>query len=109
MKSIRMEHQDWNVVTLKKKNASKKTVGDPVIMKSQQLNKQNKSNVTAANIERKMEEDKFELPKVSHNLQLQMQQARQAKSWTQKQLAQASNLQESIVKSYESGKAVPSQ
>jgi len=43
------------------------------------------------------------------HLQQQIQQGRQSKNWTQKQLAQACNITESIVKSYESGKAVPTQ
>lgn len=108
-----MSHQDWTVVTLKKKTPTKKVgltgTTDNLVMKSTHLNKQNKSNSNASKIEQQIENDEFELPKVNHNLQLQLQQARQAKNMTQKQLAQAANLTESVVKSYETGKAVPSQ
>ena len=105
-----MEHQDWTTVTLKKKNNKPKTnTNESSIPVSQHINKQNKSNVNSAIIERKMDEGTFELPKVTHNLQQQLQKARQEKSMTQKELANKCNLTESTVKSYESGKAVPNQ
>lgn len=105
-----MDHQDWTTVTIGKKKNPAKTVtnnSEPVISISH-TNRQS-NNVNSANIERKMENDTYELPKVSHNLQQQLQKARQNKSWTQKELAQKCNLTESVVKSYESGKAVPTQ
>ena len=54
------------------------------------------------------EEDVSLKPKtVSHDLKLQIQQARQAKSLTQKQLATQCNMAESVIKSYENGSAQP--
>ena len=103
-----MEHQDWTTVTLKKKKPTKvlnSTINVPI---TNNVNKQSKST-NSKTIERKMDNDTFELPKVSHNLQQQLQKARQTKSLTQKELAQKCNLTESTVKSYESGKAVPTQ
>lgn len=44
---------------------------------------------------------------VSQDLKLQIQQARQAKNLTQKQLATQCNFPESVVKSYENGTAQP--
>lgn len=106
-----MSHQDWTTVTIGKKSKqsnNKVGEGNAVTFKTQ-LNKQNKQAVSATKIEQKFEDDTFQLPKVTHNLQVQLQQARQTKKMTQKQLALASNITESVVKSYESGKAVPSQ
>ncbi len=102
-----MDHQDWTVVTLKKKKPVKDP-NEPKIVKTQHTNQQ-KPVSNAAKIEQKMDEGTFELPKVTHNLQQQIQQARQSKNWTQKQLAQACNISESVIKSYEAGKAVPVQ
>ncbi len=104
-----MSHQDWTPVTIGKKKKPTVSSSDQVVLKSGHNNKQNKPTTSATKIEQKFDDDTFALPKVSHNLQVQLQQARQTKNWTQKQLAQASNITESIVKSYESGKAVPSQ
>ena len=47
------------------------------------------------------------IAKVSHNLKLEIQKARTAKKLSQKQLANLINQQESVVKDYESGKAIP--
>jgi putative transcription factor len=106
-----MDHQDWTVITLKKKkktNKKSQNVGGTVT-KNTPPNKQNKSNFSASRIEEKMDNDEYHLPSVSHSLQMQIQQARQAKNMTQKDLAQKANISESIVKSYESGKAIPTQ
>lgn len=58
-------------------------------------------------VESRCQNDTYVIPKVSHDLQLQIRQARQAKNWTQKQLGQASNLSESIIRDYENGTIVP--
>merc|ERR1711998_124729 len=47
------------------------------------------------------------LPKVSLALRTRIQQARNAKSWTQAQLAKAVNVTKQLVNDYESGKAIP--
>jgi putative transcription factor len=44
---------------------------------------------------------------VTHSLQLQLQQARAAKGWTQKQLAQACSIPDTTVRDYENGRAIP--
>lgn len=104
-----MDHQDWTTVVLKKKKPVKSAADTVAVPKTIHTNKQNKNPTNAAKIEQKMEEGTFTLPKVTHNLQQQIQQARQAKNWTQKELAQKCNLTESVIKTYESGKAIPSQ
>eukprot|EP00741_Cyanophora_paradoxa_P012615 tig00020614_g12189.t1 len=44
---------------------------------------------------------------VPRTLALEIQKGRQAKKWTQKQLAQAMSEREDVVKDYENGKAIP--
>jgi len=46
---------------------------------------------------------------VDHNLALNIQRARQAKNWTQKDLATHINEKQSVVTDYESGKAIPNE
>ena len=38
---------------------------------------------------------------------MQIQKARQTKNWTQKRLAQACSLQESLIRDYENGSVIP--
>ena len=57
---------------------------------------------------RKLDTDEIVAPPtVTHDLKVAIQQARQKKGWSQKQLATAINEKQSVVQSYESGKAVP--
>lgn len=46
---------------------------------------------------------------VDHSVSVEIQKARQAKSWSQKDLAGAINEKQSIVTDYEAGKAVPNE
>lgn len=106
-----MSHQDWTPVIIGKKRNNQKelTNSETVILKTSQSNKQNKTTTNISKIEDKMNNDTFELPKVTQGLKQQIQQARQEKNLTQKQLAQKCNLTESVIKNYESGNIVPSQ
>ncbi|ARF09707.1 helix-turn-helix protein [Indivirus ILV1] len=104
-----MDHQDWTPIIIGRKEKKSSNTNTSTIVNSTHLNQQKKPVTHATKIEQKMEEGTFDLPKVTHNLQQQIQQARQSKNWTQKQLAQACNITESVVKNYESGKAVPAQ
>ena len=103
-----MSHQDWSPVTIGPKKDNEST-NIPVTLKGGQTNKQTKSTTNFSKIEEKMANDTFELPKVSTQLKQQIQQLRQEKNLTQKQLAQKCNLTESVIKSYESGTAIPTQ
>jgi putative transcription factor len=62
-----------------------------------------------AKIEREAEEGIFQQEKVGLSLAKTIQQARQAKELTQKELATKINEASSIVSDYESGKGVPNQ
>lgn len=104
-----MEHQDWTTLVFKKRELHPyryDTTQKTTPKYSASRNTQEK-HVNALMVERKIEDDTFALPKVSYNLQLQIQQARQSKQWTQKQLAQACNLPEATIRDYENGKIIP--
>lgn len=70
-------------------------------------NVQNKNRPNTKKIEEKIDEDDFSLPKVTGKLCVQLQQARLAKNMTQKQLAQACNMNDGIIRDYENGSAIP--
>lgn len=106
-----MDHQDWTTVTLKKKvkpNAKPKP-GEPAVFETKFNAGKNVQHqvVNAKKIEKQADEEVLTIPKVTRNLQLQLQQARQQKNWTQKQLANACQLPESVIKTYENGSAIP--
>lgn len=105
--------QDWTVVVLKPKQkkvpkSSREKADAPREPKYNSGKNIQKQQVTSARkIEEKVEEGDLTLPSVTRQLQLQIQQARQSKNMTQKQFAHACNLQETIIKSYENGSAIP--
>ena len=111
-----MEHQDWTAVVFKPKfkkvtkSSKAKPVG-PVGTVEPKYNAgkniQKPSVTMARKIEEKVEQGDLTLPSVTRTLQLQIQQARQVKKLTQKQLAQACNLQETVIRGYENGTIVP--
>ena len=100
---------DWTNITLFGKGKNKKNCYTNPVLTTKKYNPANKqsSNKNAAKIERAADDGDLRLETVSHNLQLNIQKARQNKSWTQKQLATECNLSVNIIKSYENGTAVP--
>lgn len=76
------------------------------IKKSYTANKQ-KDQVNSMSVEKKIENDTFEIKKVSRDLQLQIQQARMAKKWDQKKLADECQLPVTTIRDYENGTIVP--
>lgn len=109
-----LEHQDWTTVVLKKKNSNKKPKAtddnsEKVKKFTASKNSQKQVSTPAYKIEEKVDSDDYKTPKVSYSLQMQIQQARQAKNWSQKQLAQASNIQQGIIRDYENGTIIPNQ
>lgn len=98
-------HQDWKPVIIKKK-IKKPNQKKTVVKKTSTGNKQTKYENKS-----KLDEDTgvYETKKVSVNLSRQIQQARTAKKLTQVELARKTNLPVSIIKNYESGKAIPNQ
>lgn len=110
----KMEHQDWTTITLKKKNTNKKPKvtdenSEKIKKNTASKNTQKRMAPPAYKIEERVDSDDYKTQKVSHSMQLQIQQARQAKNWTQKQLAQISNIQQSIIRDYENGTIIPNQ
>jgi len=89
-------------------NTSRITLGDFIVKKSSRLNT-NKQQVDSIKIEEQADEGTYKISKVSNTLSLQLQQERQKKKMTQKQLALQCNLQENIIRNYENGTAVPNQ
>jgi len=65
------------------------------------------SSVNALHVEQKADDGNYTLPTISRMLQTQIQQARNQKGMSQKQLAVACNLQESVIRSYEQGTCLP--
>jgi putative transcription factor len=106
--------QDWDVVVLRKKGAKPsaeeaKRAGAPVVAEKRFGAGSNKTAQGGAVYARKLEEetDDFHLPSVSLEFKVALQQARQSKGWTQKDLAQRANEKPSVINDYESGRAVP--
>lgn len=56
-----------------------------------------------------MGEDAPKIKSLDRNVSLRIQQARQAKGWTQKELAQKINEKPQVINEYESGRAIPNQ
>ena len=85
-----MDHQDWNTVTIYKRNTFKKS-------------SVNKSK------EQKLEETELgDVPEVKRSVAKLIQTGRVARGFkTQKDLANAIGVQTSVISSYESGKAIP--
>jgi ribosome-binding protein aMBF1 (putative translation factor) len=65
------------------------------------------SGIPAWKVERMADEGTFKHKTVSTELKLKIQQGRQAKKWTQKDLARQTNLPLSSIQSYENGSAIP--
>jgi len=58
---------------------------------------------------RKIDNEEIKLPTVPHEMKLAIQAARNAKKWTQEELAKNSQLPKEIIRDYENGKAVVKQ
>ena len=106
--------QDWTPIVFRKQVKST-TTKNPIpgeTVSEQKFNAgkntQKPVNSSARKIEKIADGDEDVVMKsntVSPDLKLQIQQARQAKKLTQKQLATSCNLPESVIKSYENGTA----
>lgn len=106
-----MDHQDWDPVIFKSSVPKATRAGvqstETVMKYNAGKNTQTQSSSNARKIEKQVEEGDMSIPTVTYNLQVQMQQARQAKKWTQKELAQACNMHETVIRDYENGKVIP--
>ena len=99
-----MEHQDWQPLVFKKNKKEiekmKKAKGEDLVS----VKKRTEKSKLIRNLE---EDDVTEVPIIKTELKQKITQARISKKLTQKQLATAINEKEDVIKSYESGKAVP--
>jgi len=113
-----MATQDWKTVVLKK-NITKKPATARSIAKAkksgdlQTVKKYggggNAKGGPSNAIKLDNETENFRHKAISQNFKVTLMKARQAKKWTQKELAQKMNVQASIIASYENGSAIPQQ
>jgi len=117
-----MADQDWTPVVIrpKKQNNNKKTAvraaqqTNPGTVESQKkaapANKQRSSDYDVRKLDQDDgEEAGYEVKTVGLTMGRKIQQARQAKNWTQKQLAEQIQEKQQVVQQYENGKAIPNQ
>jgi len=110
--------QDWEEVVIKKKVAKPKDNKEAAVIARKEgtsveavkkftagTNKAHKGPDNA----KKLDDETEELghKKLDHNVALRIQQARQAKSMTQKELATKINEKQDVISGYESGKVIP--
>jgi len=95
------DHQDWkNVIIKKKKTKEEENKQNPKSNQSQTSQKIN-------SIEKKAEEGgTLKHKQITNELRIQIQQVRNSKGLTQKQLAQKCQLTQQIINDIESGKAI---
>lgn len=104
-------HQNWDPVVRRASHSNSKP--NPRTSQIESIAKYNAGkntqtkSVNQAKLERQIDNDEYEQPKVSTNLKIQLQQARVAKKWTQKDLAKACNFPLNKVIAYENGSAIP--
>ena len=95
-------HQDWKpVIFMKNKTKKNNNKTKSVTAKKKKYNKPKKEIVNDNS-------ENLKLKKINLNLRIIIQKARTDLNLTQKDFAQRLNLPISIVKNYESGKAIPS-
>lgn len=91
-----MEHQDWNTTKWQKPLS--------VVKKDDKKHE----NPPGTSLFRKLDSGEPEpLPVLNVDIRVKIQQGRLAKNMTQKQLANAINVQPNIISDYESGKTIP--
>ena len=103
-----LSHQDWTPVVLKSK---KKPIGIkrnqmPVSLEKK-YNAGKNSQQKTVNAKKIEENEEVEIPKIPHEFKIQIQQARQKKKMTQRQLALECNIPETVIRDYELGKCLP--
>ena len=113
-KQVSYPHQNWEPVILRSRKPQTKQVkksepSGPVELKyNAGKNTQKKSTINANRVEQAIdEEENLSVPTISYSLQIQLQQGRLQKGWTQKQLANECQLPEHTVKNYENGSIIP--
>ena len=102
-----MEHQNWNYSVLSKntKISSKKLAKNHSAKGNVEIIR--KTGTYGSKMSKILEKDEIGVPKLSLQFKIAMVQARNAKGLTQKELAHKIAVKDTIIKSYENGKAVP--
>ena len=94
-----LDHQDWNQIIVTKKDTSNK---DPDRSKKKLSESQQKD----IKLLKQVEEDNLKHKKVPSEIRKLIQLRRCELKWTQKDLAQRTNLQVTIINEIETGKAI---
>jgi ribosome-binding protein aMBF1 (putative translation factor) len=115
-----MSTDNWIPVTKKSKTPEDTQDWTPIILKGASNSQPPKthtvkrapetstaSGIPAWKIEQQAEEGILKPKTVPLDIKLKIQQGRQAKKWTQKELAQRTNLPVNLIQSYENGTAIP--
>ena len=92
-----MDHQDWKTITVHKPKTNEKQVN--VVNK-------NPTQQKHRSIEKKAENDELKHKQITVEMRKTIQQARAAKGFTQKELAQKCGFTTKILNEIESGKAI---
>ena len=102
-----MEHQQWGYSVLSKnqKTSSKKLAKNHSSKGNVEILR--KTSAHGSKMHKILETDQIGVPKLSNEFKIAMVQARNAKGLTQKELAHRIAVKDTIIKSYENGKAVP--
>lgn len=100
--------QDWEPVVIRKKQTSASKNRAPGTFQSELKHNSGKNAQHPKDDVRKYDGDDIpKIKKVSTSLKTNLINARQAKGWTQKELAQRVNEKPSVISQYESGQAIP--
>ena len=99
------KHQDWEPVVLKKAPQQTKDTNKGLANKNYKPNSNNNTVVPKKLLDDDL--DHFEIKTVSRNLSVQIQQARNLKKMTQKDLANRLNTQPSVFKVMKTEKLYP--
>jgi len=94
------DHQDWKTILVNKKKTKSEC------RKENNISKPSSANQKIKSIEKKAEEGDLKHKKITKELKLQIQQTRNSKGLTQKQLAQKCQLTQQIINDIESGKSI---
>mmetsp|Transcript_31491 Transcript_31491/g.50843 ORF Transcript_31491/g.50843 Transcript_31491/m.50843 type:complete len:139 (-) Transcript_31491:186-602(-) len=110
--------QDWEQVVFRKKTPGAGTSGSKAVAQARQTGAEvetlkkfnagaNRKVPTSNTAKLDAETEELHHERVSLTTAQSIQQGRQGKKWTQKQLAQAINEQANLIAEYENGKAIP--
>ncbi len=100
------DHQDWTPVVLSGKKPMKPAGTGPKYDIQEKLAEEEKAKM-AKQRALENESETFKIDTVPMSISQEMIKGRNAMKMTQKELAQKLNLQQSVIASYESGKAIP--